>query len=52
VHCTFSWQVFNVFNYTNLQNPSNTNTDTHTAGIITDVESPMRNMQFGLHLRW
>jgi hypothetical protein len=48
----FNWQVFNAFNFTNLQNPSNTNTDTPTAGIITDIQAPMRNMQFGLHLTW
>jgi hypothetical protein len=48
----FNWQVFNAFNFTNLQNPSNTNTDTPTAGIITDIQAPMRNMQFGLHLSW
>ncbi|HEV2418111.1 MAG TPA: TonB-dependent receptor [Terriglobia bacterium] len=48
----FRWDVYNAFNYTNLANPSNTNTDTPTAGLITDVQSPMRNMQFGLHLAW
>lgn len=48
----FRWEVYNAFNYTNLANPSNTNTDTPTAGLITEVQSPMRNMQFGLHLDW
>jgi hypothetical protein len=48
----FRWEVYNAFNYTNLANPSNTNTDTPTAGITTDVQTPMRNMQFGLHLSW
>ncbi|MGH9353838.1 MAG: TonB-dependent receptor domain-containing protein, partial [Terriglobia bacterium] len=48
----FRWEVYNAFNYTNLANPGNTNTDTPTAGLITDVQSPMRNMQFGLHLAW
>ncbi len=46
----FRWDVFNVFNNTNLANPSNTNVDTPTAGLITDVQAPMRNMLFGLHL--
>ena len=46
------WEVYNVFNDTNLANPSNTNVDTPTAGLITDVQSPMRNMQFGVHLTW
>jgi outer membrane receptor protein involved in Fe transport len=48
----FRWEVYNVLNDTNLANPSNTNIDTPTAGLITDVQSPMRNMQFGLHLSW
>ncbi|MGH9377617.1 MAG: hypothetical protein ACRD1I_02340, partial [Terriglobia bacterium] len=48
----FRWEVYNAFNYTNLADPSNTNTDTPTAGLITDVQAPMRNMQFGLHLAW
>lgn len=48
----FQWEVFNAFNDTNLANPGNTNVDTPTAGLITDVQAPMRNMQFGLHLTW
>ena len=52
VKAQFRWEVYNVFNDTNLANPSNTNVDTPTAGLITDVQSPMRNMQFGLHLFW
>ena len=47
----FRWEVYNLFNYTNLANPSS-NVDTPTAGLITNVQSPMRNMQFGLHLTW
>lgn len=47
----FRWDVFNTFNFTNLNLP-NTNVDTGTAGLITDVYAPMRNMQFGLHLTW
>ncbi len=52
LNAKFSWEVFNAFNNTNLANPSNTNIDTPTAGLITDVQAPMRNMQFGLHLSW
>jgi hypothetical protein len=54
----FSWEVYNVFNYTNLcqnaQGCLNSNTDTPTAGQITEINifDPMRNMQFGLHLTW
>ncbi|MGH9444271.1 MAG: TonB-dependent receptor domain-containing protein, partial [Terriglobia bacterium] len=54
----FSWEVYNVFNYTNLcqqaQGCLNSQTDTPTAGQITDINiyNPMRNMQFGLHLTW
>lgn len=47
----FRWEVFNVFNRTNLALPSN-NVDTGTAGLITEVASPMRNMQFGARLAW
>ncbi len=47
----FRWEVYNAFNYTNLALP-NSNVDTGTAGLITDVGAPMRNMQFGLHLTW
>ena len=47
----FRWEVFNVFNRTNLGQPNN-NVDTAQAGLITDINTgaPMRNMQFGLHL--
>lgn len=47
----FRWEVYNVFNRTNLALP-NSNVDTSTAGLITDIASPMRNMQFGLRLAW
>ncbi|HET9177273.1 MAG TPA: carboxypeptidase regulatory-like domain-containing protein [Terriglobia bacterium] len=52
VKAKFRWDAFNAFNNTNLANPSNTNIDTPTAGLITDVQAPMRNMQFGLHITW
>ncbi len=40
-------EMYNIFNRTNLALPS-TDVDTGTAGLITDIASPMRNMQFGV----
>lgn len=51
VNLQFRWEVYNTFNYTNMALP-NTNVDTGTAGLITDIAAPMRNMQFGLHVTW
>src|SRR5215472_7312137 len=45
----FRWEVFNALNHTNLALPV-TAIDSGAAGIIQDIGSPMRNMQFGLHL--
>jgi hypothetical protein len=45
----FRWEVFNAFNRANLQNPDNNISDTK-AGVISDISSPMRNQQLGLHL--
>jgi hypothetical protein len=45
----FRWAVFNSLNRTNLALPV-TAVDNSAAGIIQDITSPMRNMQFGLHL--
>jgi hypothetical protein len=42
------WETFNTFNYTNLANPANT-IDVSGAGQITATQTPMRQMQFGLH---
>ena len=42
----FRWEVFNAFNRTNLGLPVNS-VDSSAAGIIQDIASPMRNMQFG-----
>ena len=47
----FRWEVFNALNRTNLALPA-TNVDTGTAGLITDITAPMRNMQFGARLSW
>jgi hypothetical protein len=43
--------AFNVFNHVNLGLP-NSNIDETGAGQITITQSPMRRMQFGLHLRF
>ena len=45
----FRWEVFNAFNRVNLQNPIN-DVGNASAGKITDISSPMRDQQFGLHL--
>ncbi|HWB82512.1 MAG TPA: TonB-dependent receptor [Bryobacteraceae bacterium] len=51
VSLQFRWEVFNAFNRTNLALPS-TAVDAGQAGRITDITSPMRNMQFGARLAW
>jgi hypothetical protein len=45
------WEVFNALNHTNFGQPNN-NVDTGTAGEITSLGAPMRNMQLGLRLAW
>jgi hypothetical protein len=45
----FRWEVFNAFNRTNLANP-NSQVDSGAAGVIQDIATPMRNMQFGAHI--
>src|SRR5262249_7926814 len=45
----FRWEVFNAFNRVNLQNPIN-DVGNASAGLITDISTPMRDQQFGLHL--
>ncbi len=48
----FRWEAYNTLNRTNLGQP-NTNVDAGgTAGLITDIAVPMRNMQFGARLSW
>ncbi len=42
------WETFNTFNWTNLANPAST-IDVSGAGQITSTQTPMRQMQFGLH---
>jgi hypothetical protein len=44
----FRWEVFNVFNHVNLGLPNGT-VDVSGAGQITYTQTPMRQMQFGLH---
>jgi hypothetical protein len=48
-HLEFRWEVFNAINRTNLGLPV-TAVDSSAAGIIQDIGSPMRNMQFGAHI--
>ncbi len=48
----FRWEVFNALNRTNLALPNNTVDVGGAGGLITDVASPMRNMQFGVRLGW
>jgi hypothetical protein len=43
--------AFNVFNHVNLALPEST-VDIGGAGQITDIQVPMRQMQFGLHLQF
>jgi hypothetical protein len=51
----FRWDVFNVFNTTNLALP-NTQVDSPAGGLISDIQlcstcgTGMRNMQFGAHI--
>jgi hypothetical protein len=45
------WQIFNVFNQTNLANP-NTAIDTSTGGQIFGIVHPMRRQQLGIHIYW
>ncbi len=46
----FRWENFNALNHTNLNLPNNY-VDTYGAGTITSIQTDMRVMQFGLHLR-
>jgi hypothetical protein len=46
MHLEIRWEAFNSWNTTNLALP-NTNVDTGSAGQITSLAAPMRNMQFG-----
>lgn len=45
----FRWETFNALNHTNLALP-NTTIDSSAGGLITGIASPMRNMQFGVHI--
>ncbi|MFL6353858.1 MAG: TonB-dependent receptor domain-containing protein [Bryobacteraceae bacterium] len=44
--------AFNVFNHVNLGLPNSTIDELSSAGQITYVQVPMRQMQFGLHLQF
>jgi hypothetical protein len=45
------FESFNLFNSTNRSNPDGTANDS-TAGVITNVIVPMRQLQFGARLSW
>ncbi len=47
----FRWENFNALNHVNLNQPANY-VDNSGAGVITSVRADMRQMQFGLHLRF
>jgi len=47
----FRWENFNALNHPNLGLPANV-VDQSGAGQITSTQSPMREMQFGLHFRF
>jgi hypothetical protein len=47
----FRWENFNAFNIDNYGLPANT-IDVSGAGQITSTQTPMRQMQFGLHFRF
>jgi hypothetical protein len=51
VNLQLRWEVFNALNRTNLALPNN-NVDVPTAGLITDIAQPMRNMQLGARVSW
>lgn len=47
----FRWETFNTFNRTNLNNPNGAiDAGVGSAGVITGISNPMRQMQFGLRL--
>jgi outer membrane receptor protein involved in Fe transport len=47
----FRWENFNAFNIDNYGLPANV-IDVPGAGVITSTQTPMRQMQFGLHFRF
>jgi hypothetical protein len=49
----FRWETFNTFNHTNLANPNGAiDAGPGSAGVITGISSPMRQMQFGLRFEF
>jgi len=47
----FRWETFNAFNHANLSLP-NSDVNSSTVGRIFNIQTPMRQMQFVLHLRF
>ena len=49
----FRWETFNTFNHTNLSNPNGAiDAGAGSAGVITGISNPMRQMQFGLRFEF
>ena len=49
----FRWENYNIFNYTNLNNPNGAvDAGPGSAGVITGLSSPMRQTQVGLRLEF
>ena len=47
------WETFNAFNHTNLNNPNGAiDAGSGSAGVITAISTPMRQMQFGLRFEF
>ena len=45
------FEAFNALNGTNKANPDGT-ADDSTAGLITNILTPMRQLQFGVRMHW
>jgi hypothetical protein len=48
----FRWENYNALNHVNLNTPDNYVDDGPSAGTITSIRADMREMQFGLHIRF
>jgi hypothetical protein len=47
------WETFNTFNHTNLRSPNGAiDAGPGSAGVITGISTPMRQMQFGLRFEF
>ncbi len=48
----FRWENYNALNHVNLNTPNNYVDSGPSAGTITSIRADMREMQFGLHIRF